>query len=277
MAFRRSNHTRSSMFAFKCMIGTSLTRIDINATSRTNLVKQLFISKEGETHLVCLRLRKAISRGQFARMLEAVESNMRTAMIDLGIRNHLRPPSGIVHWEDTVFMGEELRDGEGDVIRQTLKRHMEEVNPQYSESHSTTMRHITHMLRDSIRPNPNQPSRLVEVASSIASSSRDSRMAIELDDNNNDPQPRLCPAGQNEGEAQPAVGPPSSVFRPAPIIEGQPIMVEPTMTTMLADIVRIVLQVGPDFNLQQRFDNIDARIGELIDIVRRTRDELARN
>jgi hypothetical protein len=270
------------MFAFKCMIGTSLTRLDINATSRTNIVKQLFISKQGETHFVCLRFRQAISRTQFSRMLEMVESNMRTLPGGAGMRNHLRRPHGVAEWKDTIFMGEELREGEGDVIRQTLKRHMEEVNPQYSESHSTTTRHITHMLRDSIRPNPASPApRQVAIqqplqqhqAPSIASSSEESAATVKINDS-------------PIGEMQPVNDQHPSVFMPALVIDGHPNMVEPNMdmASMVTDIVRTVFNIGPDFNMQQRFenmqqrfDNIDTRINDLTDIARRTHEELRRD
>lgn len=280
--------SRSSMFAFKCTIGASLTRLDINATSRTNIVKQLFVSKQGDTHFVCLRLRNAISRTQFSRMLELIESNMRTT--PGSHRNHLRRSPGVFEWKDAVFMGEELRDGEGHVIRQTLKRHMEDMNPHYSESHSTTTRHVTHMLRDSIRPNPNaprvpaaRPRPPLPPAAAPSSSSGDSGVTIALSSNNhNDPPPLFG----DEGGAQlppPAIAaaadpPPSAsiLFRPARVIEGQPNMVEPTMemAAMVSDIVRTVFQVGPDFNLQQRFDNIDTRIAEM---ARQTRRELSGN
>ena len=267
------SNTRSTMFAFKCMIGTSLTRLDINATSRTNIVKQLFISKQGETHFVCLRFRQAISRTQFSRMLEMVESNMRTLPGGAGMRNHLRRPHGVAEWKDTIFMGDELREGEGDVIRQTLKRHMEQVNPQYSESHSTTTRHVTHMLRDSIRPNPSSPapSRVAvqqHQAPSVASSSGESAVTLQIDES----PPQI-------GEMQPVNNQHSPVFMPALVIDGHQNMVEPNMdmATMVSDIVRTVLNIGPDFNMQQRFDNIDTRINNLTEIARLTREELGRD
>ena len=259
------NNTRSTVFAFKCMIGSSLTRLDINATSRTNIVKQLFVSKQGDEHIVCLRIRQAISRTQFARMLEMVESNMRTVRGGMGVRNHLRRPSGVAEWKDAVFMGEELREGDGDVIRRTLRQHMEDMNPQYSESHSTTTRHASHMLRDSIRPNPNAPPHpplpsfhLPDVAPS--SSSEESGATLQIG-NDNPPPPRLDAAAA------------TAVFRPARFINGQPNTVEMTMemAAMVSDILRTVLQVGPDFNMQQRFDNIDSRIQDLTDITRRGR------
>ena len=295
------NNTRSTVFAFKCMIGSSLTRLDINATSRTNIVKQLFVSKQGDEHIVCLRIRQAISRTQFARMLEMVESNMRTVRGGMGVRNHLRRPSGVAEWKDAVFMGEELREGDGDVIRRTLRQHMEDMNPQYSESHSTTTRHASHMLRDSIRPNPNAPPHpplpsfhLPDVAPS--SSSEESGATLQIG-NDNPPPPRLDAAPSSEEERSGAPPPrldaaPSSeeersgappprldaaaataVFRPARFINGQPNTVEMTMemAAMVSDILRTVLQVGPDFNMQQRFDNIDSRIQDLTDITRRGR------
>ena len=277
--------SRSSMFAFKCIIGASLTRLDINATSRTNIVKQLFVSKQGDTHYVCLRLRNAISRTQFARMLELIESNMRTT--PGSHRNHLRRPPGVSEWRDAVFMGEELRDGEGHVIRQTLKRHMEDTNPHYSESHSTTTRHVTHMLRDSIRPNPNAPRRSsssnapvvvppAPVAASYLSMSGDSGVTIALS-NNNDPPPHF---DNNDEQQQPGPSSSSLLFSPARVdADGQPNMVEPAMemAAMVSEIVRTVFQVGPDFNLQRRFDNIDTRIAELASIARQTHREVSRN
>lgn len=277
------NNTRSTVFAFKCMIGSSLTRLDINATSRTNIVKQLFVSKQGDEHIVCLRIRQAISRTQFARMLEMVESNMRTVRGGLGVRNHLRRPSGVAEWKDAVFMGEELREGDGDVIRRTLRQHMEDMNPQYSESHSTTTRHASHMLRDSIRPNPNAPPHpplpsfhLPDVAPS--SSSEESGATLQIG-NDNPPPPRLDAAPSSEEERSGAPPPrldaaaATAVFRPARFINGQPNTVEMTMemAAMVSDILRTVLQVGPDFNMQQRFDNIDSRIQDLTDITRRGR------
>ena len=208
---------------------------------------------------------------------------MRTVRGGMGVRNHLRRPSGVAEWKDAVFMGEELREGDGDVIRRTLRQHMEDMNPQYSESHSTTTRHASHMLRDSIRPNPNAPPHpplpsfhLPDVAPS--SSSEESGATLQIG-NDNPPPPRLDAAPSSEEERSGAPPPrldaaaATAVFRPARFINGQPNTVEMTMemAAMVSDILRTVLQVGPDFNMQQRFDNIDSRIQDLTDITRRGR------
>ena len=53
-----ANQTRSTVFAFKCKMGTHLARIDFNLVLRTNEVKQLFFSEENNVHLVCMRLKE---------------------------------------------------------------------------------------------------------------------------------------------------------------------------------------------------------------------------
>jgi hypothetical protein len=71
---------------------------------------------------------------------------------DVNSRNgsNLNPVPGAT-WRDAVFMGDELRNGGGRAIRDTLIRHMRSGNIAYKESVAGFMRHNTHMLQDDLR------------------------------------------------------------------------------------------------------------------------------
>ena len=141
-------NTRSSIFALKCKMGTPLTRLDFNLVLRINDVRQLYYSKEGSVHLVCLRLSVAITRTRFVNALIELENKPLT--------NFERPIEG-TDWTEFVFTGNQLREGTGLEIRQTLLRHMNNRSPAFFQSLSTTTRHATHMLRNNLRMRRNTP------------------------------------------------------------------------------------------------------------------------
>jgi hypothetical protein len=136
---------RSTVFAFKCKMGTPLARLDFNLVLRANEVKQLFYSVEDNVHLVCMRLRTAITRIRFVNALIEVERKPLT--------NFRRPNEGL-DWSAFVYTGNQLRDGTGFEIRQTLRRHMDANHPAFFQSQSTATRHVTHMLRNDLRSPP---------------------------------------------------------------------------------------------------------------------------
>jgi len=133
---------RSNIFAFRCIMGIPLNRPDFNsALGRATTVKQTFITEENGEHLVCMRLQHAIPRSRFINMLRDVNSRN---------GSNLNPVPGAT-WRDAVFMGDELRNGGGRAIRDTLIRHMRSGNIAYKESIAGFMRHNTHMLQDELR------------------------------------------------------------------------------------------------------------------------------
>ena len=123
-------------------MGTPLNRLDFNlALGNSTTVKQWFCTEENGEHLVCMRLQKAIPRGRYINMLRGIETRNGT---------NLKPVPGAT-WADTVFMGDEIRNGGGRAIRDTLIRHMQSGNRAYRESIAAFTQHTTHMLRDPLR------------------------------------------------------------------------------------------------------------------------------
>jgi hypothetical protein len=101
---------RSTKFAFKCQIGT-----DLNTENMSNAIgkkiKQLFyIKDEDNIHLVCMRLEKAETRVFVRNVLARLESAHNA---------HFKKPEGSAAW--VIFMGDELKEGQGGEIIQALK------------------------------------------------------------------------------------------------------------------------------------------------------------
>jgi hypothetical protein len=101
---------RSTKFAFKCLIGT-----DLNTENLSNAIgkkiKQLFYTKDTDnTHLVCMRLEKAANRTFVRNALTRLEHSHNT---------HFKKPVGSADW--VIFMGDELKEGQGAEIIQALK------------------------------------------------------------------------------------------------------------------------------------------------------------
>ena len=209
---------RSTVFALKCKMGTPLTRLDFNLVLHSsNAVKQLYYSVEDNVHLVCLRLSCAITRTRFVNALIKIERKPLT--------NFKRPDEG-TDWSAFVFIGNQLLEGTGFEIRQTLKRHMETRNPAFFQSHSTNTRHITHMLRNTLRTNRNIPEPAAPFPEPVLDRSGDSARTVPI---------------------QPEVFSP-----PLVMANGQLNMAEVSMhiREMAASAIRDLLQDRPEVNLQ---------------------------
>jgi hypothetical protein len=288
--------TRSTVFAFKCKMGTHLARIDFNLVLRTNEVKQLFFSEENNVHLVCMRLKDAITRTRFVNALVELERKP--------LANFRRPVEG-VDWNTFIFSGSQLRTegGAGSEIRETLTRHMDSHHPSFFQSHSTTARHVTHMLRNIMRGNPYRNNN----NNSPSSSSAPVPVVVAPPP----PPPVVVVAPSSPAETLPVLDSPSSsssvggtggtggrswsntssvrtvpmaqpqqdvLFSP-PLVaaNGQVNMVGISMhvrETAAAAIYEI-LRINPDFNLQNTLGDLTARMDELLDIVTRIRQAMA--
>jgi hypothetical protein len=226
---------RSGVFAFTCRMGTPLTRLDFNLALRANAVKQLFYSVDDGVHKVCIRLTTATTRIRFVNMLLEIQGKPLT---------NLRLPLDCEFWNAVIFMGSQLRNGEGAEIIHTLKRHMVTRHPSYFESLSTTSRHITHMLRDELRQNTRQI------------------RAPEFDD-----APSILP----EVEIN------SMVFSPAMILDGEPNRVESDseLGRMISTTIREILNIDERFDLPQAFINATNRINVLVTEITRLRTRIA--
>ncbi len=282
------NMMRSTVFAFKCKMGTPLARIDFNLVLRSNEVKQLFFSVENNVHLVCMRLRDAITRIRFVNALVELERKPLT--------NFRRPVEG-VDWSTFVFIGNQLREGgAGFEIKQTLTRHMDTNHPAFFQSHSTTARHITHMLRNAMRRNryagpaaviPPSAPQPQPAAESLSRQSSSEIMADESLLRAPDSPAATLPVESplpterydSSSSARTEVLQQQDVFNP-PLVasDGQPNLVGIAMHVrdMTATSVREILQISPGFNLQATLGDLNARVDELLDIVTRTREEIAR-
>ena len=231
--------TRSGVFAFKCRMGTPLTRLDFNLALRANSVKQLFYSIEDGVHQVCIRLTTATTRVRLVNMLMEIQGKPLT---------NLRLPLDADRWGAVIFMGNQLRNGEGAEMIQTLKRHMENRLPSYFESLCTTSRHLTHMLRDELRPNPEDQARQIVRAPSLAPT-----------------LPEL------EAEIN------SMVFSPAMILDGEPNRVESDseLGRMISTTIRDILNIDEQFDLPRAFLNATNRIDVLVSEITRLRSSIA--
>jgi hypothetical protein len=262
-----ANQTRSTVFAFKCKMGTHLARIDFNLVLRTNEVKQLFFSEENNVHLVCMRLKDAITRTRFVNALVELERKP--------LANFRRPVEG-VDWNTFIFSGSQLRTGAGSEIRETLTRHMDSHHPSFFQSHSTTARHVTHMLRNIMRGNPYSPAPVApaprEEAEPVAPSSPAETLPV-LD------SPSVGErSGSNSSARTVPMAQAQDVFSP-PLVaaDGQVNMVGISMhvrETAAAAIYEL-LRINPDFNLQNTLGDLTARMDELLDIVTRIRQGMA--
>ena len=263
---------RSTVFAFKCKMGTPLTRLDFNLVLHSsNAVKQLYFSVENDVHLVCMRLTEAISRIRFANALSEIERKPLT---------NFKRTNDSLNWTSFIFMGNELREGEGAEIKQTLKYHMETRDPAFFQSHSTNTRHVTHMLRNPLRPNHRNP--VIMPAPSAPQMPRtpstSSDTTIPLDS----PAPTLpvagspVPAMDRSNSAQMDNGP-QVIFSVPQMINGQPNMIDATLRLRdtVSSVLRDLLGINLGFNLQERFGDLTSRMDELMDITTRTRAEIA--
>ena len=217
---------RSSVFALRCKMGTRLARIDFNLVLRTNEVRQLFFSVEDNVHLVCMRLGEAITRVRFVNAL--IELEMKP------LANFKRPTEGI-DWSEFVFTGNELREGPGFQIIQTLRRHMDSHHPAFFQSHSTTARHVTHMLRNNLRPSTMRRNRNIPAPAP--------------------PIPQISqPVSERSGNSARTVPTQPDVLSPPLVMasSGQLNLVEVSthIREVAASVIRDLLQTSPAFNLQ---------------------------
>jgi hypothetical protein len=248
-------------------MGTHLARIDFNLVLRTNEVKQLFFSEENNVHLVCMRLKDAITRTRFVNALVELERKP--------LANFRRPVEG-VDWNTFIFSGSQLRTGAGSEIRETLTRHMDSHHPSFFQSHSTTARHVTHMLRNIMRGNPYSPAPVApaprEEAEPVAPSSPAETLPV-LD------SPSVGErSGSNSSARTVPMAQAQDVFSP-PLVaaDGQVNMMGISMhvrETAAAAIYEL-LRINPDFNLQNTLGDLTARMDELLDIVTRIRQGMA--
>lgn len=266
---------RSTVFAFKCKMGTPLTRIDFNLVLRSNEVKQLYFTVEDNVHLVCMRLKEAVTRQRF---MNALCEIMRKPLA-----NFRHPVRGVtLDWSDVVFSGSQLREeGTGFEIRQTLKRHMDTNHPAFFQSHSTTTRHATHMLQNIMRRNPYSPAQ-------PQSTRRDPAVVAQ--------PPPTTPSTPSDAETLPVSPQPSlhgredsartivyeqqsDVFS-APIImpNGSLNMVETTahIREVATSVIRDLLQVSPGFNLQGTLRDMSNAMNEILETTSRIQEELTR-
>ena len=133
---------RSTVFAFKCKMGTPLTRLDFNLVLRVNDVRQLFYAVHEGVHYVCMRIGSAIPRIRFANALADIERKPLT--------NFERLDSS-KSWSDYIHMGSEVGEGEGKEIRETIRRYWNNSSPAFFQSLSTTTRHNTNLISEGVR------------------------------------------------------------------------------------------------------------------------------
>ena len=214
-----STATRSALVCFKFRPGVdvhgislTLKSIDLNSVYSVNRVKQLFCTVENGVALVAIRFTAAIRHTRAEKLLEDLESKF-------GVQ--FQKPDGVAEWRSALYMGVELHSGAGGDIMQTLRAHYRTSHPLFTE-HQSFGTHLTHLLRDPIRENRNMVSAGVEPAAPPAPA-----------------DPVVPPPGVDPVVPAPA---PSLLFRPPPIIGGQPNRVEAEveMTERIADIVRVV-------------------------------------
>jgi hypothetical protein len=138
---------RSSAFAFKCHMGHPLNRLDFNLTMTANNVKQLFYTRENGEDMVCMRLQIATTRTRIRSSLNELQANP---------RSEFKKPDEVNDWISVIYMGSELREGDGEGVRimQTLNVHKLANNPLFFESMSLGNRHLTNMLTDGLRMAP---------------------------------------------------------------------------------------------------------------------------
>lgn len=263
---RLGSTARSTVFAFKCRMGTPLARIDFNLVLRGNEVRQLFFSVENDVHFVCLRLRTAVTRLRFVNALIDIERKPLT--------NFKRPVDGI-DWSAFVFLGNELRDGTGLEIRMTLKRHMDTNNPGFFQSHSTTSRHITHLLQNTLRRNhftaadqgPSDGVQGPPPRQETPSTQSDLAETIPLDS----PHPTLSRQTSRESTRTEVLGPNGIFTAPYLLPNGQPNLVELLMhlREMIAPMIQEMVRTEAGFDLQATLTNINTRLDELRELLRR--------
>jgi len=245
-------------------------------------VKQLFYTEEDGINLVCLRLSAAINRRRMAHTLRQIQTKPNI---------NLRFPADCEGWYNCVYMGEELHEGEGLEIINTLRTHMQDHHRKYYESLSSGTFHATHMLRDPIRRRGRAQSPVYNPQTPSDSSQEDAQpqpsgtAAPPESDSDDDAQPlrtdstaetvvlpptlpvtpQLSRAGSTETVA---LFPPSAaVFNPPATINGQPNTVEQgmQMTDTIATVMRNLYNIEPGFNLPDRLNEIMRAINHLSD------------
>ena len=139
--------SRSSVFAFRSQ-GIHPVRKELNDALGNNavVVTQLFSTRgDDQQILTCFRLSKAVPRIRIITVLRRYEWNS-------GV--NFKPIPGST-WADSVFMGDEVRNGEGTAIVDALRQHMQDRTDSFHESIADNVHHCTHMLRDPIQaPRP---------------------------------------------------------------------------------------------------------------------------
>ena len=227
---------RSNIFAFRCIMGTPLNRPDFNsALGRATTVKQTFITEENGEHLVCMRLQHAIPRSRLINMLRDVNSRN---------GSNLNPVPGAT-WRNAVFMGDELRNGGGRAIRDTLIRHMRSGNIAYKESIAGFMRHNTHMLQDDLR------SRITEAeGGSLPESPRGPAYPLPQEDVAQ--EALVVPPLPQESAAQGALA------RVRSNIE---------LAGTIVEIMRDLYNIPPGYDIRTRLDQIYERVVDVLHTV----------
>jgi hypothetical protein len=266
--------------------------LDFDLTLRSSRVKQLFYTEEDGINLVCLRLSAAINMRRMVHTLRQIQTKPNI---------NLRFPADCEGWYNCVYMGEELHEGEGLEIINTLRTHMQDHHRKYYESLSSGTFHVTHMLRDPIRRrggalsrrnaespvyNPQTPPGTESDSSQEDAQPQPSGTAAPPEsDSEDDAQPlrtdstaetvvlpptlpvtpQLSRAGSTETVA--LFPPPAAVFNPPATINGQPNTVEQgmQMTDTIATVMRNLYNIEPGFNLPDRLDEIMRAVNHLSD------------
>ena len=265
MASIRPN-LRSSVFAFKCKMEVRLSRLDFNIALRRTEVSQFFFCVENNTHYVCMRLADAITRTRFANVLSEVERKPFT---------NFKRINNSLEWKDYIFMGKELREGEGQHIKDTLKRFMEAGHPTFVESLSTAQRHITHMLRNPLRRNHYAPSVIPAPVTPPMSPDEDDAATVILGDSRSQSNSSVQTNSRSQSNSSRQTIP---ITDDHPQLTAVPDSVENNLRIRdtMAGILRNLLNVEPGFDLRGRLDDLNDRLDDMVNVTSRIRSDLAR-
>ena len=248
---------RSNIFAFRCLMGTQLTRLDFNLALGHSTVKQYFFTEENGENLVCMRVQTAITRSRYIKVLEWVE---RRNGVDF------KPIPGS-DWADSVYMGDEIRNGGGRAIRETLIQHMLAEHEKFHESIAAYTQHTTHMLRDPLRvrrgapqenPLDRQETIPIESPRGPAYAPTGPDYALERSDSL-----RTLPVESPRPVEAVVINPPAE-------INGQPnpVTADMELTQRIAEIIQTVYGIPPGYNVQAHIEQLHERVDDIIGTVR---------
>jgi hypothetical protein len=231
-------------------MGTQLTRLDFNLALGHSTVKQYFFTEENGESLVCMRVQTAITRSRYIKVLEWVE---RRNGVDF------KPIPGS-NWADSVYMGDEIRNGGGRAIRETLIQHMLAEHEKFHESIAAYTQHTTHMLRDPLRVRRGAPQEnpLDRQETIPIESPRGPDYALERSDSL-----RTLPVESPRPVEAVVINPPAE-------INGQPnpVTADMELTQRIAEIIQTVYGIPPGYNVQAHIEQLHERVDDIIGTVR---------